>query len=84
MDQYLVLLLMGVIVLVVDVTLLVGRFSRILMLLGVLWLFAIGLYYGLLALGIYGVSNISFNIVGAVLLLIGCNMLRHCFGGIRR
>jgi len=85
MDQYLVLLLVGVIVLVVDVVLLlVGRFSRILMLIGMLWLFAIGLYYGLLALGIYGVSNISFNIVGAILLLIGCNMLRHCFGGIRR
>jgi len=54
------------------------------MLIGVLWLFTVGLCYGLLALGICGVSNISFNIVGATLLFIGCNMLRHYFGVIRR
>lgn len=71
-DQYLVLTIIGVIVLVIGIVLLlIGRRGGLLILVGILWLFTMGLYYGLSAVGIYGTPHILNNAIGILILVIG-------------
>ncbi len=72
-DQYLALTIIGVIVLVIGIILLMAkiRSSGILILIGILWLFTMGLYYGLSATGIYGKPHILNNVIGILILVIG-------------
>ncbi len=73
-DPYLVLTVIGIVILVIGVVLLAGKMKGglILSLIGILWLFTMGLYYAFTYTGVYssGLYPIA-NIIGVVLLIVG-------------
>ena len=72
-DQYAVLTVIGVIILLIGIALYVAKKKGGLMLtlLGALWLFTMGLYYGLAAAKLYGSSSILLNVIGIIILILG-------------
>jgi len=72
-DQFVVLTVIGVIILLLGIAMHVAkrRGGLILILVGVLWLFTMALYYGLVAAGLYGSGSIVLNVIGVLILVVG-------------
>lgn len=72
-DQFAVLTVIGAIILLLGIAMHVAkrRGGLMLILVGVLWLFTMALYYGLVAAGLYGSGSIVLNVIGVLILVIG-------------
>jgi len=72
-DQYATLTIIGVIILIIGIALYATRKKGGLMLtlIGGLWLFTMGLYYGLAATKLYGSGSILLNVIGIIILIVG-------------
>jgi membrane-bound ClpP family serine protease len=72
-DQFAVLTVIGVIILLLGIAMHVAkrRGGLMLILVGVLWLFTMALYYGLVAAGLYGSGSIVLNVIGVLILVVG-------------
>jgi membrane-bound ClpP family serine protease len=72
-DQFVVLTVIGVIILLLGIAMHVAkrRGGLMLILVGVLWLFTMALYYGLVAAGLYGSGSIVLNVIGVLILVVG-------------
>lgn len=73
MDQFIVLTIIGIIILVLGIALFAGkkRGGGLVVLLGALWLLTMALYYGLSYAGIYGTPHPLNNIIGVIILVAG-------------
>jgi len=74
LDQYLALLIIGVIILVLGLALLIGKRKGgyVLTLLGALWLLTMVIYYAFVYAGVYksGLYPVA-NVIGVLLIVIG-------------
>jgi membrane-bound ClpP family serine protease len=72
-DQFVVLTVIGVIILLLGIAMHAAkrRGGLMLILVGVLWLFTMALYYGLVAAGLYGSGSIVLNVIGVLILVVG-------------
>jgi hypothetical protein len=75
-DQYATLTIIGVIILLIGIALYAARKKGGLMLtlIGGLWLFTMGLYYGLVATKLYGSRSILLNVIGIIILIVGATL----------
>lgn len=89
-DPILILDAIGAIVLIVGLALIAAkrRFGYLVALLGVLWLFTMGLYYWLMSAGIYGKTAAEAgyvtNAVGMVLVIVGLVIGSYAVGKVKR
>lgn len=75
-DQYVLLTVIGVVIVVIGAVLYFARRrgGAMLLIFGALWLFTMVLYYALAATGLYGSKSIVLNVIGLLMLVVGCTL----------